>query len=77
MFNKTGIFVDNHLNIDFGKTIDKTVKVTIININGQLVQSGQLRSAKIDIQNLVSGFYTLKLLVDNQQIVITKVLKFD
>ena len=69
---------NNFINIELGEVENlEKVNYQLININGQLVQSGQLQSAKIDIQNLPSGFYALKLLIDNQQIAISKVLKFE
>ena len=69
---------NDFINIELSEveSIEK-INYQIVNINGQLLQSGQLQSAKIDIQNLVSGFYTLKLLINNQQIAISKVLKFE
>lgn len=49
----------------------------MININGQIIQSGQLEGQTINIQNLPAGFYTLKLLKNDQPIGITKVLKLN
>ena len=72
--NPTNDFIN--IALDELEHIEK-INYQIININGELVQSGQLQSGEIDIQNLSSGFYTLKLIVDNQQIAITKVLKFE
>lgn len=69
---------NDFINIELGE-IDNIEKINyqIININGQLMQFGQLRNRVIDIQNLPCGFYTLTLLNINEPIAITKILKFD
>jgi spore coat protein CotH len=53
------------------------INYQMININGQIIQSGQLEGQTINIQNLSAGFYTLKVLKNNQPIGITKVLKLN
>lgn len=64
------------INIELGM-IKNTEKINyqILNVNGQVIQSGQLQSQTINIQNLPAGFYILKILKNNQPIGTAKILK--
>lgn len=64
--------VKDQINIS---TKDKIAKTEIYSLTGQLIKSTKLENNKLDVQNLKSGTYILKIIFENQKEITQKFIK--
>jgi hypothetical protein len=68
-FNKVTVYpnpTSNYLSVDTDELKIENIPYQIFNSVGQLSQSGIFEENLIDISKLISGYYTISLIMDNQ-----------